>query len=106
MYPNDTGRIAMLEDSDGIDLSALSTYKTGSVVASISNDVIARYRVVSAVMTFHFTQNALKRQGSRTISLIPSKKVYTDSSGNPGLTHNVMEKSVYHETAEISKTAR
>lgn len=61
MYPNDTGKLAMLENPDGIDLAALTTYKTGTSVAKISNEVIARYRVVSAVLTFHFTQNALKR---------------------------------------------
>lgn len=38
--------------------------------------------------------------------MVPSKKVYSDSAGNSGLTHDVLEKSVYHETAEVSKQAR
>lgn len=60
MYPNDTSRLAALDAPDGIDLSSFTTWKGGAVKASIATNVISKYRVVSAVMRYHFTQNALK----------------------------------------------
>lgn len=55
MYPNDTGRLATLDAPDGIDLSTFSLWKGGEVKASIATNVISKYRVVSAVMRYHFT---------------------------------------------------
>jgi len=51
----------LLENPDDIDLAKLSNYKDGKVMASITTEVISKYRVVSAVLKFHFTQNALKK---------------------------------------------
>lgn len=79
MYPNDTSKLAMLDNQNGIDFTTFASYKGGVSKASINNGVMARSRVVSAVMKFHFTQNALNKQGSRTIALVPSKKIYANA---------------------------
>lgn len=55
MYPNDTSRLAMLDNMNDIDLTLFAMYKGGTSKASINSGVIARSRVVSAVMKFHFT---------------------------------------------------
>lgn len=108
MYPADTSRLAMLENPDDIDIASLSNYKVGQVKANIhlQTQVIAKYRVVSAVLKFHFTQNALKKQGSRTIALVPSRNIFVDGNGTPSISHSVLEKCVYHETSDLSQSAR
>jgi len=55
MYPNDTGRLASLDSPDGVDVSKFALWKGGVVKASIDTNVVAKYRVVSAVMRYHFT---------------------------------------------------
>lgn len=106
MYPNDTGRLAVLNAPDGVDLTNFSVWKGGIPKASIDTSVVSKYRVVSAVMKYHFTQNALKQQGSRTIALVPGSTVYQHPDGAHGINHSVLEKCMYHETNDISQSAR
>jgi hypothetical protein len=106
MYPNDTGKLAALDAPDGLDLSNFAAWKGGAVKASIATNVISKYRVVSAVMRYHFTQNALKQQGSRTIALVPGSNIYQNSDGAAGINHAVLEKCMYHETNDVQRSAR
>jgi hypothetical protein len=55
MYPNDLGRLAVVDVSDNTNMAEFSGWKSGYTKASIATNVIAKYRVVSAVMRFHFT---------------------------------------------------
>jgi len=55
MYPNDLGRLACVDNIDGHDLSGHAAWRGGESKAMVSTNVIAKYRVVSAVMRYHFT---------------------------------------------------
>jgi hypothetical protein len=55
MYPNDLGRLALLNGGDDNNVALFSEWKAGSPKAEIATNVISKYRVVSAVMRYRFT---------------------------------------------------